>query len=1029
MDRNRLPIAGALTAALLSAFLFTPRADAATAVVGNGQLGSCTESAFRAAVLTPPGGKVGFDCGPGPWSIPISGSLAITANLSGTSIDGYEWNGSVSLDVSAGISGAVFQVDSGVSLSLATLNIRFANAGGNGGAILNNGTVNLEQVGLIQNQAPQGGAIYNAGSLVVHDSTFQKNSAQLGGAVYNAPGASAFFLNSTFSGNSANSGGGVYDQNGTMDFSSVTLNLNSALTDGATIYKTGATAQISALNTIVAGTGLALCSGPITSNGHNLSSDNSCGFNAAGDIVNSNPALGPLQANGGFTPTHQPASNSPAVDTGDGAKCPPADQRGSKRPSGCACDIGAVEVQFPPVWYVDGDNGNDNNVCSQKGSQCKSINRAIALAHTCDTILVTAAKSYYDTMAPNQVVDVNKSVTISGGWDIGFNKQVGMSTIDGNHQRRCVMIEAGSSVAMDRFILQHGDSSFTTDHGGGAWVSGVLSARDMVFRFDTAAQGGGLYVAAQPARLELHDSGVYGNKASYGGGLYMDGGTAVLENVTVSENEPLCEKPLPDTCSSQGMGVYIHSGTVLLEWCTLFNNWSSNGHSNDAQGIYLVNPSVSSFALLFGTILSEDYYSPATYPQCNAATSGGPRNVEKDDTCGLDPSLNLVNTDPDLDHTIAYNGGLSGNHAIPWYSFAFNEFMANWGPATDQRGVARPQHGLDDAGAYEYNGLLWDPGLLSQAIGVLLGGQNGQNGMSLAIDIPPGDTSSVPNPTGEYLPRDAPAHALLLGMPVASFDGRLWGQTPATPTPFEAGPLSEPVTLTVGLSGAPGIGPAQMAELTFMYYDPIAQMWQPLPTMLDPASQRASVQTQVLGEFTLALLGDIDGDGAPDGGDNCPGVANPGQADVDRDGVGDACDNCPTVANATQMDGDGDGAGDACDCAPTDPGAFAVPGEIANVTFAPDEATLIWDSASPRSGSNTVYDVLKPVNPSVSGSVAVCLASGVPGATISDLSLPTAGSAFYYLIRGRNVCGTGPYGFRSDGSVIVSTACPGGGVP
>ena len=99
------------------------------------------------------------------------------------------------------------------------------------------------------------------------------------------------------------------------------------------------------------------------------------------------------------------------------------------------------------------------------------------------------------------------------------------------------------------------------------------------------------------------------------------------------------------------------------------------------------------------------------------------------------------------------------------------------------------------------------------------------------------------------------------------------------------------------------------------------------------------------------------------------------------------------------------------------------------MTFAPDEATLIWDSTSPRSGSTTVYDVLKPVNPGVSGSVAVCLASGVPGATISDLSLPTAGSGFYYLIRGRNVCGTGPYGFRSDGSVIFSTACPGGVLP
>ena len=58
---------------------------------------------------------------------------------------------------------------------------------------------------------------------------------------------------------------------------------------------------------------------------------------------------------------------------------------------------------------------------------------------------------------------------------------------------------------------------------------------------------------------------------------------------------------------------------------------------------------------------------------------------------------------------------------------------------------------------------------------------------------------------------------------------------------------------------------------------------------------------------------DRDGDGLPDGEDNCPANANRGQADGDRDGAGDACDNCPSAPNAGQGDADGDGRGDACD--------------------------------------------------------------------------------------------------------------------
>jgi hypothetical protein len=60
-------------------------------------------------------------------------------------------------------------------------------------------------------------------------------------------------------------------------------------------------------------------------------------------------------------------------------------------------------------------------------------------------------------------------------------------------------------------------------------------------------------------------------------------------------------------------------------------------------------------------------------------------------------------------------------------------------------------------------------------------------------------------------------------------------------------------------------------------------------------------------------LPDGDGDGTPDPTDNCPALANPGQADADGDALGDVCDNCPLIANANQIDADGDGIGDFCD--------------------------------------------------------------------------------------------------------------------
>jgi CSLREA domain-containing protein len=164
-----------------------------------------------------------------------------------------------------------------------------------------------------------GGGIIIWGSLTVTNSTISGNSAgSYGGGVFRgASGVGAsIFTNSTISGNSGPNGGGVWNYGGWVTLS----------------------------NTIVANQTLgADCAGSITSNGHNLESATTCGFQGTGDLQNSNPQLVALASNGGPTQTMALPAGSPAIDAGS---CEQAtDQRGVSRPQGAHCDIGAFEFE------------------------------------------------------------------------------------------------------------------------------------------------------------------------------------------------------------------------------------------------------------------------------------------------------------------------------------------------------------------------------------------------------------------------------------------------------------------------------------------------------------------------------------------------------------------------------------------------------------------------------------------------------------------------------------------------------------
>jgi hypothetical protein len=92
-------------------------------------------------------------------------------------------------------------------------------------------------------------------------------------------------------------------------------------------------------------------SGILQSGGHNIASDDTCALSAPGDRPGTHVLLGALADNGGATQTHAILPGSPAIDAGDPAFCPAADQRGVARPQdgdgdGAAiCDVGAFEAE------------------------------------------------------------------------------------------------------------------------------------------------------------------------------------------------------------------------------------------------------------------------------------------------------------------------------------------------------------------------------------------------------------------------------------------------------------------------------------------------------------------------------------------------------------------------------------------------------------------------------------------------------------------------------------------------------------
>jgi fibronectin-binding autotransporter adhesin len=257
-----------------------------------------------------------------------------------------------------GMGDMVFDVKNSAIVTFSGLTIENGNASGIRVRNLADVTVNNS---LIRNNLGRGIAVQGSSALpprprlTILNSTLTGN---LGGV--DAYQANVIARNSTFTGNDAGGsyGGGINEAGGSLSLNNVTIANNHANEGGGVKTSGGGTVQ----NSIIYGNTADVygnnCRGNLVSAGNNLiGSDlpNLCTFQPlASDLINVDPQLGPLQDQGGTTPTRALAVGSPAVSGGNpsvpgsgGTACLVTDQRGITRIE-AGCDIGAYQSQFAP---------------------------------------------------------------------------------------------------------------------------------------------------------------------------------------------------------------------------------------------------------------------------------------------------------------------------------------------------------------------------------------------------------------------------------------------------------------------------------------------------------------------------------------------------------------------------------------------------------------------------------------------------------------------------------------------------------
>ncbi len=473
-----------------------------------------------------------------------------------------------------------------------------------GGAIrVTQSKLTVNNSSFIKNRAPgTGGAIYLLQSVaVVRNSSFVGNVSESGGTIGVDLSVTLHVTNSTFSDNSAGRGGAIamnaYRNNPSADarisMTHVTMVDNRAERDGYSIWVNPAGVNFQLRNSLIIDKKDSYrkgssCHGPLKENIGNFIADGSCASRAGGD---------PMLAEMTGSPAHFPLlDGSPALNAADALFCPDTDQLGTPRPHGAGCDIGAFEstTALPePAPVVPPPSCPLAVQITAANTDAPAGGCPAGRGH--DVITLTR-----DVLLDAPLPPITSEITIDGN---GF-------TIDGDNQFDIFIVDGGALTVRD-VTLTEGTASrggaIQLKNGGRAAVAGVA------FIGNSAFYGGAIATESENDRLTVSDSSFVANSAEISGGaITADGGSveisssAFLDNraessggaiAVLSGRAAISNSTLAGNAAETGGGIYINGGQATLNHLTVMNSEASRvigaGIYAEAGAVTLVNSLVA----------------------------------------------------------------------------------------------------------------------------------------------------------------------------------------------------------------------------------------------------------------------------------------------------------------------------------------------------------------------------------------------------------------------------------------------------
>jgi len=372
---------------------------------------------------------------------------------------------------------------------------------------------------------------------------------------------------------------------------------------------------------------------------------------------------------------------------------------------------------------VDANPGNGvcetapgNGVCTLRAA----IQEADATA-AADSITLPAGRYTFgipgsDDTAATGDLDVIHDLTLDGA---GARSTV----IDAAGIDRAFQVLSGVHLTVSGISVTGG---FVQGEGGGILSAGPLTVSDSSFYGNVAdpsnvGEGGAIRATNT---LAITGSTLANNLAYNGGAIEANGNTTTISDTTISGN-----RAGNITENGDGGGIDLGFGSLTITNSTIADNieYAGSGEGGGINGPATLNNTILTGNLAYDAGNPTD---PPVVDNCNGAETSVGHNVENGTTCGLNGPGDQQ-ADPLLG-PLQDNGGPTDTRGLQPGSPAIDHGDNSGCPATDQRGVARPQGASCDVGAYESA----PPGAATAAASGVTAGAAVLNGTVNPNDLP-----------------------------------------------------------------------------------------------------------------------------------------------------------------------------------------------------------------------------------------------------------------------------------------------------